>query len=59
MVLFHLAEVLRDLRDQQIVPYDLDYNRTKALTMGQIVIFYITLSCIYLNLFKLKRKYFF
>lgn len=49
MVLFPLAEVLKDLRDQQIVPYDLEYNRTKALTMGQIVIFYITLSCIYLN----------
>ena len=39
MMLFPLAEVLKDLRDQQIVPYDLEYNITKALTMGQIVIF--------------------
>ena len=51
IVLFPLAEVLKDLWDQNIVYYDRKYNRTETLTMGQIFIFLLLKA----NLFEIKK----
>ena len=49
MVQFSFAEVLKDIRDLKIVPYDLEYNRTKDFGPNCYILYYFKL-----HLFKLK-----